>query len=303
MKKSKNWWRGEIIRWGVLVLGIIMIYKFVNKDSLIYVIRQGLPPQEAGLLGGIILGDKSGFEKKFYENLKNSGLVHLVVVSGSNVMLLVGGGIETLAGLLGRKKTIIGGLILGWGYTQMVGWEVPVVRAMLLVSIVYLAQLYGRKYNMWRALLLAVTIMLVGEPKVWSSVSFWMSITAFLGVITTKNKKWINVNVALWITPILAMVFGKISLVSPLSNFLVTGGVEIITLIGVMGTMVGMIVLPLGKAILWFSYPLLKYLATVVEWSGGGRWSTLSLSFNWPMLCGWYLILWSYVKNKNNTRN
>ena len=71
MKKSKNWWRGEIIRWGVLVLGIIMIYKFVNKDSLIYVIRQGLPPQEAGLLGGIILGDKSGFEKKFYENLKN----------------------------------------------------------------------------------------------------------------------------------------------------------------------------------------------------------------------------------------
>lgn len=303
MKKSKNWWRGEIIRWGVLILGIIMIYKFVNKDSLIYVIRQGLPPQEAGLLGGIILGDKSGFEKIFYENLKNSGLVHLVVVSGSNVMLLVGGGIETLAGLLGRKKTIIGGLILGWGYTQMVGWEVPVVRAMLLVSIVYLAQLYGRKYNMWRALLLAVTIMLVGEPKVWSSVSFWMSITAFLGVITTKNKKWINVNVALWITPILAMVFGKISLVSPLSNFLVTGGVEIITLIGVMGTMVGMIVLPLGKAILWFSYPLLKYLATVVEWSGGGRWSTLSLSFNWPMLCGWYLILWSYVKNKNNTRN
>jgi competence protein ComEC len=301
MKKSKSWWKSEIGRWTALVLGIILMYKFVNRDSLIYVIRQGLPPQEAGLLGGIIWGDKSGFEKNFYENLKNSGLVHLVVVSGSNVMLLVGGVIETLAGFLGRKKTIAGGLILGWGYTQMVGWEIPVVRAMLLVSMVYLAQLYGRKYDLWRALFLAVAIMVVGETGVLLSVSFWLSIMAFLGVVTAKNKKLTNIYVSLWITPILALVFGKISLVSPISNLLVSGLVEIVTLVGVVGTMVGMIILPAGKMILWLTYPMLKYLAMVVEWSGSGKWSTISVSFNWWILIGWYLILFYFLMKSDET--
>jgi competence protein ComEC len=316
MRKSKIWWRSEIIRWAGLITFIILIYKFVMRDSLIYVVRQSLPPQEAGLLGGIIWGDKSGFEKNFYESLKNSGLVHLVVVSGSNVMLLVGGGIETMAGVLGRKKTIAGGLILGWGYTQMVGWEVPVVRAMLLVSILYFAQLYGRKYDLWRALILAVAIMVIGDLEVLLSVSFWLSITAFLAVITarklritshkllTGNKNIRNMGnilrdavwVSVWITPILAMVFGKISLVSPISNFLVAGLVEVVTLVGALGTMVGMIWLPMGKAVLWLAYPMLKYLAIVVNWSGSGWWSTVSINFNWWMLTGWYLILFYFLE-------
>lgn len=296
MKGSKAWWRGEIGRWLGLVVGMILIYKFINKDDLIHVIRQSLPPQEAGLLTGIILGDKEGFEKTFYEKLKNSGLVHLVVVSGSNVMLLISGGIEIMAGVLGRKKAIGGGLILGWGYAQMVGWEVPVVRAMLLVSLLYLAQLYGRKYDIWRALLVAGGMMLVGEIRLVSSVSFWLSIAAFLGVITIDRfmnrtiKTLITpVWVSVWITPILAMIFGKISLVSPISNWLVTGLVEIVTLVGVIGVGVGMVIPELGKAVLWLTYPGLRYLSAVVEW--GGKMPVLNIQFNWYLLIGWYLIL------------
>jgi hypothetical protein len=116
MKKSKSWWKyKEIGRWIVVVLGVILIYKFVKGDSLIEVIRRSLPPEEAGVLGGIILGDKSGFSKDFYQYLKDSGLVHLVVVSGSNVMLLVGGVIETMAGGFGTEKDDHRGSFVGVG--------------------------------------------------------------------------------------------------------------------------------------------------------------------------------------------
>ena len=300
MSKSKTGWKyKEAVRWLAIFLWLFLMYKFVKKDSLIYVIRQSLPPVEAGLLGGIIVGDKSGFSKVFYQYLQNSGLVHLVVVSGSNVMLLVGGAIEFLAGWLGRKKTITGGLVLGWGYAGMVGWEVPVVRAMLLMSFLYLAQLYGRKYNLGRALLVAVLIMVVGEWKVVTTASFWLSITAFLGVVMAKNKWTTNIFVSLWITPVLAMIFGKISLVSPLTNLLVSGLVELVTLIGAVGTMVGMIFLPIGRIVLWLTYPILKYLAVVTELAGRSKGVTWNINFNWWILVGWYLILGYFFIKKS----
>lgn len=293
--------KNEILKWSVIILIVVLIYKFVERQRLIDVIYQSLPQTEAGLMAGIVVGDKSGFDKVFYEQLKNSGLVHLVVVSGSNVMLLVGGLIENLAQFLGRKKTIAGGLVIGWGYAGMVAWEVPVVRAMLLVSIFYLSQLLGRKYNLWRSLILAVGIMVLADVLVLTSVSFWLSITAFLGVITVKSKWWANMSVMAWTVPVLAMVFGKISLISPITNLLVVGMVEVITVLGMIGSAAGI------KEILWLALPWLKYLAVVVNW-GGSDWLVGKISFNWLILIGWYLILFwwlkkRYEKNKNLVGN
>ena len=184
----------------------------------------------------------------------------------------------------------------------MVGWEVPVVRAMLLMSFLYLAQLYGRKYDLYRALPLAVGIMVVGEIGVLTSVSFWLSVTAFLGLMMAKNKWLINIFVGLWITPVLAMVFGRVSLISPVSNLLVSGLVEAATLVGAVGTMVGTINFTLGKVILWLTYPILKYLVIVVKMTGGGAWATVGMSFNWWLLAGWYLILgyWWWKRSAKN---
>jgi len=150
-------------------------------------------------------------------------------------------------------------------------------------------------------LIVAVAMMVVGEVGVLTSASFWLSITAFLGVIMARNKWLTNIWVSLWITPVLAMVFGKVSLVSPVSNLLVSGLVELVTLVGAVGTMVGMIFLPMGRVILWLAYPELKYLVAVVEMTGSGKWATVSLDFNWWLLAGWYLILgYIFIKKQEN---
>jgi predicted membrane metal-binding protein len=75
-------------------------------------------PPRRGIFVGILMGYKSGFDNNFYQYMQNSDLIHLVVVSVSNVMLLVGGGIEIFAGFLGRKKTVAGGLLTGWGMRE-----------------------------------------------------------------------------------------------------------------------------------------------------------------------------------------
>jgi competence protein ComEC len=278
------------------------------RESLIDFIFKTLPFKEAGLLAGMLLGDKSGFDKNFYESLKQTGLIHLVVVSGTNVMLLSKTLIENLAKYLGRKRIIILTFLVVWCYVSISGWEIPVVRAAILVSIYYWAQFLGRKYNIGRGLGLTVLIMILFSWQIIKEVSFWLSFVAFFGIISVdmvfnsgRKKSYLReeikavVWVSLLITPILALIFGKISLISPISNVLVLVLVETITLVGFAGTMIGIFLPVIGRIILWAIYPMLKYMATITEGLGGMGWVSVNISFNWWLFFGWYLIIFSFV--------
>jgi predicted membrane metal-binding protein len=191
------------------------------------VIYQSLPPVEAGLLGGTLLGDESGFEREFWNLLKNSDLVHLVVVSGTN---------------------------------------------MILVSVMYWAQLLGRKYDIFRGLIFSVLIIVLAWPQSLYEVGFWLSFGAFVGVVTSPWRGILGSSfwISLWISPIMALFFGKINLVSPISNLLVIITVQVITVVGFLGSIVGIIIPILGKLILWSIWPLLKYFVVVAEVIGVG---------------------------------
>lgn len=300
MKSVCNYKR--VLVWvGVFLVGMLM-YKFINKDSLMYVIYQSLPGREAGLLGGMLLGDKTGFDKDFWNQLQNSGLIHVVVVSGTNLMLVFRGVIENLAKILGRKLAIGVGFLIALGYVGMVGWQIPVVRAGILVSVMYWAQVLGRKYNPVRGLILSVLIIVLAWPTSLIEISFWLSFGAFIGVISSPWKGVLGTSlwVSLWVSPILSMGFGKINLVGPISNILVLLIVEIITLMGFIGAISGVFVPILGKIILLLIWPLLKYFNFVATMIGGWSWVNLEVNFNWLILFGWYLILiWILIKRQN----
>lgn len=289
----------ETMFWlGVGCLGIIM-YKFIVKEGLIYQINQLLPPKEAGLLSGMVWGEKNGFSKSFYEQLQITGLVHVVVASGTNVMIISRLIIENLAYILSRKRAIIIGMGLIWWYAVMVGLDPPIVRASGLMTIFYGAQMLGRKFDLMRALILVVGVMVLADYRVLGSVSFWLSMGAFIGVVTTpkipNSKLQVTINtiwISLWVTPILAVTFGKISIVGPLVNALVLGLVEGVTVVG----MAGMVVQPL----LWLVYPMLHYIVVLVETVAKFPMAMVEIRFNWWLVAGWYLILVYFLIKKSS---
>jgi competence protein ComEC len=282
-----------ILTWGLVVIIGLLMYKYVKRDSVIGVAYQSLPGTEAGLLNGMLWGDKTGFSKDFYNSLKNSGLVHLVVVSGSNMILVFKGMVENLAKWLGRKKAIGLGFLIALGYLEIVGWEIPIVRAMILVLVMYWAQILGRKYNLVRGLILSVLIIVLAWPESLGEVSFWLSFLAFVGVVTSPWKGILASSfwVSLWISPIMGLFFGKINLISPISNLLVMITVETITIIGFLGSIIGLILPILGKIVLWTIWPLLKYFVVVAEVIGNLGWVNFEVNFNYVILLGWYVIL------------
>jgi competence protein ComEC len=242
----------KILIWvGVFLMGLVM-YKFVMRDSLIYVVNQSLPNKEAALLNGMLWGEKD-FDKDFYSQLKNSGLLHLVVVSGANMILVFKGIVEGLAKWIGRKWAIGMAWLTSLFYLNIVGWEIPIVRALILVSVMYWAQVLGRKYNVWRGLIFSGLIIILAWPKSIMEISFWLSFGAFFGVVSSPWKDVFRSSfwVALWISPIMALGFGKINLISPISNLMVLLIVEVITMIGFLGSIVGLIIPIIGKIILY----------------------------------------------------
>ena len=266
---------------------------------MVKVVKSSLPIKEAGLVLGIVLGDKSGFSHQFYQKLIDSGLVHIVVASGTNVMLVSSLVIENLAYILGRKKAIVVGLGVLWWYALMVGLEAPILRASLLMTIFYWSRLLGRKYSLSRGLLVTVAIMLLIDWQMIKEVSFWLSLMAFLGVLTYRGRhSWaLTLWVMVWVWPILSLVFGRLALLSFVFNMLVLFLVETISLVGLGAMLVGLVWPMVARWWLWLIYPLLRYFVMVVEWGADLNW-IVDFNFNWWMLVGWYLILFWWLEKR-----
>lgn len=299
-KLMKKWWiKLKYKRWLGIGIFWLLIYKFIEKSDLVSSIAVSLPGREAALLAGMVWGEKGGIGRDFYEYLKNSGLVHIVVVSGANLMMVGKNLIEWSAGYIGRKTAIVMGLGTVLWYINTVGWEIPVIRAGIFMLVFYLAQILGRKFDLGRGLLLTVLIMTLADYRILSDVSFWLSFAAFIGVVLSANKGvWMTtIWVTLMILPIISIKFGNVSLITPVANVAVLFLVEVITIVGFCGSFLFLVWQSLGKVVLGISYPLLRYLLEVIEFSGKGL-GVLNFRFNWWMLVGWYLLILGFYARK-----
>src|SRR3990170_5470578 len=107
------------------------------RESIAAFIRSGLPEPQASLLLGIILGIKSGFPPDFYEALRVTGTLHVVVVSGFNISVVI----NTLARSLvfvPPKIRFFMTLTFLIAFVFLVGANPPVVRAAIMGSIALL---------------------------------------------------------------------------------------------------------------------------------------------------------------------
>jgi len=59
------------------------------RERIVNVINQSLPPQQAGLLSGMLIGYREGLSEEVEEAFSNSGLTHLMAVSGANVAFIM----------------------------------------------------------------------------------------------------------------------------------------------------------------------------------------------------------------------
>jgi len=187
--------------------------------------------------------------------------------------------------LINRGRAIILGLIVIWAYGIMVGLQAPIIRAVLLISFLYWAQLLGRKFDIGRVIGLIFAMIVIADVTMLSNIGFWLSFVAFGAVVLDPKWVW------LWITPILAFYFGTISLAAPFMNAMVLFLVQVVTIMGAIGAILNI------KYILWLIFLILRYIVLLAEIFGRFKWISLSVKFNLMTMVGSYLLLiWFYIK-------
>uniref|UniRef100_A0A831YSL8 ComEC/Rec2 family competence protein n=1 Tax=candidate division WWE3 bacterium TaxID=2053526 RepID=A0A831YSL8_UNCKA len=276
------------------------------RESITEFVRSGLPEPQASLLLGMVLGVKSGFPSEFYEALRTTGTLHVVVVSGFNISVIINTLARMLVFLPLWGRLVFTGVFVVL-FVLLVGPEAPVVRAAIMGLTALLGTVLGRQKDALRVLLLATAVMLTFNLRWLGEISFQLSFLATLGLVVIlplldrilPGKKILlredfltTFSAQLMVWPLIAYQFGQVSLLSPVVNTLVLWTVPIITYIGMVTTTIGLLISNISGLIMVPARLFLDYFIWIVE-----RFSRLKMGFfevspfSFPMILFYFLIL------------
>lgn len=255
-----------------------LLYQF--RKSVISFYKNSLPEPHASLVAGVTFGSKAGMPESFWEKLKTSGTAHVVVASGMNVTLVGGFLMSVLVNFVNRKKALVGIVVGIWVYAIAAGFDAPIIRAATMGSIAFSAQALGRLNNAFRALMLSAGLMILWNPLWLHDVGFQLSFGATLSLIlfNAKVERLIHfvppllrqdlatsLAAQIGVAPLLVVYFGTVNLLSPIINAFVLWTIPLLTIIGMVAGVVGIIVPIIGKLLLMVVYPLTSWFLFIVN--------------------------------------
>ncbi|HMY81152.1 MAG TPA: ComEC/Rec2 family competence protein [Candidatus Absconditabacterales bacterium] len=161
-----------------------------TKQSLYNLTKQAYGDTDyRGLLVGMLIGGRAFLSQERYDEFVQSGLVHLIAVSGGN-MVLIGSVIGLFLFWMPyylRLLCIVLGLI---GFTIICGMDSSVVRALVMGTIGILGLFAGRIVNMLRIIGVTMMLMLLVNPyRLVFDLGFGLSFGAVTGIIITSKAR------------------------------------------------------------------------------------------------------------------
>jgi len=227
-----------------------------------------LPPDQRGVLPGMVVGDTSRLDATLAEDFKTAGLTHLLVVSGANLAIVIGA-VLALCRLLGlgrRRAPPIAALAV-FAFVVITRPEPSVLRATVMGVIGLLALITGRQRQGLPALGAAVLLLVLIDPVLARSYGFALSVLATAGLLVlappwrerlgrrlpgpVADALAVAAAAEVAVAPVLVMLSGEIGVVSVFANLLAAPAVAPATLLGGLGALTALVSLPLAQFIVW----------------------------------------------------
>lgn len=243
------------------------------------------PEDTYGFAKALLLGDSNDLTYEDDVAFRNSGIRHIIAVSGLHIAILL-----SVVYSLTHKRRILTPLIgipVLLLFAAIVGFTPSVNRACLMQGLMLLSILFNQEYDPPTSLAFAVLTILLIDPMSISSVSFQLSVSSILGIILfeskirgylseqkylknakgsdrkAKLKRWligtvsVSVSALIFTLPLSAFYFQSFSLLSVLANLLTLWVVTYVFCgIGIT-LLIGLLFAPLGMIAAWIvSWPM-----------------------------------------------
>ena len=143
----------------------------------------------AGVLAALAIGDQGAIEREDWERFRNTGVAHLMSISGLHITMfawLAGIGIGALWRRSRRAMLALpapsaarwGGLAAAAAYAVFSGWGVPAQRTIWMLAAVCLLQGAGLRWPWPLVLLAAAVVVTLLDPWALTQPGFWLSFAA-----------------------------------------------------------------------------------------------------------------------------
>ncbi len=261
--------------------------------SRILAVLDGKP--YAGVIVALVIGDQRGIDQASWDVFNRTGISHLVSISGLHITMLAGlaawatswlwrrsffTGAALPLRLPAQKAAALAGAVVALLYVLLAGFGVPAQRTFYMLAVVAVALWCGRIASMSHVLCLALGVAVLRDPWAMLWPGFWLSfgaVAAILyacsrqpdartrgwraGLMVAARTQWA---VTLGLAPLTLLLFGQVSLVSPVANAVAIPVISLfVTPLALAGSVLPS---PLADLVLGLAHEAMVVLAWPLGW-------------------------------------
>ncbi|MCI8359857.1 MAG: DUF4131 domain-containing protein [Clostridiales bacterium] len=271
-----------------------------------------LSAEEAACMNGLLLGDKSGMPASLRADLRDSGVSHIMAVSGMHLAVLCQGLLFALRKLrMGRRLSLVAAMAAVCLMMAVTGFSASIMRAGIMYLLLLAGRIIFRRADALNSLGAAVLVLMAFNPFTAGDLSFQLSVCATLGVLLLCPRLygWMEARLSkglpgrllrppalalsqalscmLFTLPVILLRLDQFSLVAPLTNLAVSFAASAALLCGTLAVLCF-----LFPPLVFIGYPLLLAAGLLVRYIAGAAGWFASLPFATASTAYPYLQLW-----------
>ncbi|CAN5309601.1 ComEC/Rec2 family competence protein [soil metagenome] len=167
-------------------------FVYAAREKLVSILRRYIIGEEQkGFAEALLIGYKADLDKDLLQAYTNSGVVHIIAISGLHLALIY----VLLVSVFKRtpfiKKSkilqIIFVLACLWFFSILTGASASVLRSALMFTFIAAGQIAGKKASIYNSLSVSAFILLCINPYVLWDVGFQLSYTAIVSIVTFQK--------------------------------------------------------------------------------------------------------------------
>lgn len=231
------------------------IYKY--RDYISDVIHKYMELESSAVMEAMLFGDKTGIESNEKTLMYRAGIGHIMAVSGVHLSVVCSFFWFVISRLPINKYLRFALLMIPiLCFVILAGMSNSVIRAAIMIILVYGAGLFKRRADTFNSLGIAVILLTVFSPFAVRDASFLLSAAGVFGIgvaapsfikfveekyILDKSMKSLVASacVTVIVFPVTILFFDEVSIISPLSNFILMPICEMILIAGIIVTVTG----------------------------------------------------------------
>jgi competence protein ComEC len=212
------------------VIGTHRVWRFAARHRLAARFTE-LYGGRAPLIHALTLDRKADLDPRLRRAFADSGLAHLLAISGLHVALIAGWVVMAAGWLLGRRHAWVAAACASWGYVALLGLPAPATRSAVFISLKALTGLRQRHPSDGTILSVSALVVLAIDPGAVTDLGAWLSFSAVWGTqraAAVLSPAWrrrqpavllaTSVGATIATAPITAFAFGAVPLVGILAN-------------------------------------------------------------------------------------